>query len=330
MNAAARALVTADVDPDRGEPRSVESKGDVEDVLIASLDVGGWLRRRRSLGEPIRWNRGTDPSTWLPIVVSRRSGKVIDGHRRLRAARSRGWTHISVRWFDGDEEAELLEFLRLNDTEDRALDRSELRGAAAWFLRWHPDWSDRRVAALCSVPPKVVADVRAELGAIEPALGAAGAGTRVGRDGRVRPIDWQAQRVCIAEAVKEQPGASLRAIAGPLGVSPETVRRVRAELTAQGLLARDTPIETELLAFSYRPPSEPTWLPDQAFTSRDDAADVAAFLERTDTSMMDPERSTAAIPISRIYEVADEARRRAAFWQRFADAAERRTRATRS
>ena len=175
MNAATRTLVIADARPDQGESRGVESNADCEVALIASLDVGGWLRRRRRLGEPSRWNRGTDPGDWLPIVVNRRTNKVIDGHRRLRAARSSGWTHISVCWFDGDEEAELLEFLRLNVDEDRALDRSELRGAAARFLRWHPDWSDRRVAALCSIPPKAVADVRAELRAIEPALGAAGA-----------------------------------------------------------------------------------------------------------------------------------------------------------
>jgi hypothetical protein len=47
---------------------------------------------------------------------------------------------------------------------------------------------------------------------------------------------------------------------------------------------------------------------------------------RTDTSTVDPEEQSRAEPLSRIYEVAGEARRRAAFWLRLAETFENRSR----
>ena len=101
--------------------------------------------------------------------------------------------------------------------------RRERRDAAEDLLRTHPEWSDRRVAELCGVSPKTVAQLRSELpgrGEDEPEM-------RVGRDGRARPVDAAARRALVAAALEERPDASLRAIARSVGVSPETVRSVR-------------------------------------------------------------------------------------------------------
>src|SRR5690606_30944253 len=97
-------------------------------------------------------------------------------------------------------------------------------------LQLHPDWADRRIGDLCGVTSKRVAQIRAHL--VETSSGGdlGTVAVRVGRDGRARPVDPRAQRERIVEALRRMPGASLRAVAAAVGVSPETVRSVRASL----------------------------------------------------------------------------------------------------
>jgi hypothetical protein len=193
--------------------------------------------------------------------------------------------------------------------------RRERRVAAGGLLRLHPEWSDRRIAELCGVSPKTVAQLRSELPGSdreEPEM-------RVGRDGRARPVDAAARRAQVVAALEARPDASLRAIARSVGVSPETVRSVRQLL---GRTAPPRPV-VQPVAWRAMPPVE-TWQPDVAFTSREDSAATASFFERTDVCERDLERHIQAIPLSRVYEVADEARRRAAFWTRLAQSAEAR------
>ena len=61
---------------------------------------------------------------------------------------------------------------------------------------------------------------------------------------------------------------------------------------------------------------------DQAFTTREGGCE---FIEWFDSTAVDPADQWAhvgSVPRSRIYEVADEARRRATFWSHFADSLE--------
>jgi hypothetical protein len=104
------------------------------------------------------------------------------------------------------------------------------------------------------------------------------------------------------------------------------VRRVRAAVIDQGALDQEQLSDSDALRSVLVRMREPTWEADQAFMSRDDAAEVADFFARTDTSEVDPEQHARAIPLSRVYELADEARRRAAFWVRFAESVENRSR----
>ena len=293
-------------------------------VSVALLQMG--LSIRNHAFPETKPTAPTHPASWQPIVVSRATHTVVDGHRRVRAARSMGIAELNIRWFDGDETDAVVEFVRLNVKDDAGLDRSERREAARRIVCLHPEWSDRRIGELCRIPPKKVAEVRAIL---REALGdsqALHAEARVGRDGRVRPLDPRSQRARIAAAIKDSPRASLRAIAGPIGVSPETVRRVRAAMIEEGSLPGEAfaPIYVVRAGLIGRP--ERTWHPGSAFTSHGEAAEFAEFLERTDTSAVDPEEQSRAVPLSRIYEVADEARRRAAFWLRLAESVENRSR----
>jgi hypothetical protein len=193
--------------------------------------------------------------------------------------------------------------------------RTERRSAAAQVLAAHAEWSDRRIAELCGISPKTVAQLRADLPSSH--TDATVTEMRVGRDGRARPVDAAARRALVAAALEEQPDASLRTIARSVGVSPETVRSVRAHL-GRAAPRRPAPLPPP----TWRPVPVETWRPDRAFTSREDSAATASFFERTDVSDSDVERHAYAVPLSRVYEVADEARRRAAFWQRLAQCVE--------
>jgi len=146
----------------------------------------------------------------------------------------------------------------------------------------------------------------------------------LGRDGRTRPVAAHSVRQRIASALAEQPGRSLRAIAAQVGASPETVRNVRRDLEHVGSPSggASTPPALSLVG-SRRTVAK--WGQDKALTS--DPFSVA-FLKWFQTTDVTDEwaRHIPAVPLSRVYEVADEARRRARLWQEFADGLEGRAR----
>ena len=56
----------------------------------------------------------------------------------------------------------------------------------------------------------------------------------MGRDGRVRPVNHAERQKAVIKVLEANPDASLRQVARSAGVSPETVRRVRAKMAASG------------------------------------------------------------------------------------------------
>ena len=176
---------------------------------------------------------------WPPIVVNRADMSVVDGHHRIAAARQLGLRELRVTWFDGSAEDAYLEFVRCNVGHGLPLTLAERRQAARQMLRSQTERSDRAIASVCGVSPTTIARLRKELGPVEWA----GDGTcdpkgRVGLDGRVRPLNGMALRARIAQELAIRPEASLRAIAGTVGASPETVRSVRNELRAGSSAAK--------------------------------------------------------------------------------------------
>jgi hypothetical protein len=121
-----------------------------------------------------------------------------------------------------------------------------------------------------------------------------------------------------------------------VGASPETVRRVRLRMTDQGEssptpIAATPPRLTNIVALNY--PLASSGQPrlrsatDPALVSTPDGKQFADWFDRADPGA-DWAAHVMAVPLSRVYEVADEARRRASAWRQFAHLVEERARSS--
>lgn len=179
----------------------------------------------RSAGENIEHIRLlADTSAELPpIIVHRGSMRVIDGVHRLLAARLRGQQQIAVRFFDGDENDAFVLAVRANVAHGLPLPLVDRKAAAARIVASHPHWSDRMIASVTGLSASTVA--RARLGRAEPAPV-----SRIGHDGRVRPVNAFELRQLARSLLLADPTLSLREVARRVGISPETARAVRGRL----------------------------------------------------------------------------------------------------
>jgi ParB-like chromosome segregation protein Spo0J len=166
-------------------------------------------------------------TTLPPIVVHRRTMRVIDGMHRLRAARLRGDAEIDVHFFDGDAKDAFLLAVQINVANGLPLSIADRTHAAARILDSHPHWSDRAIAQVAELAPNTVSAIRK----CSTARGAQ-SNTRVCRDGRVRPVNGEAGRRLAGELIASNPDASLREIARAAGVAPSTAWKVRARMRA--------------------------------------------------------------------------------------------------
>jgi hypothetical protein len=148
-------------------------------------------------------------------------------------------------------------------------------------------------------------------------------------------------RVRIAEALSEEPHASLRGIAAKVGAAPETVRSVkaqlkgnagagddRAEADARNRMANSEDglhVLLQLPAVNSRLRSLPSlWVEDTACGSGTNAAGFANWFDDGSAARNRPQ-FVEAVPLSRAYEVADQSRAYAEAWSAFAAAVEDRT-----
>ncbi|MET8756357.1 ParB N-terminal domain-containing protein [Lentzea sp. NPDC004782] len=161
-----------------------------------------------------------------PIVVHRPTMRVVDGMHRLHAALMRGQDMISVRFFDGDERDAFVFAVQANIAHGMPLTPGDRRAAAERIVTSHPGWSDRAVAAVAGLSAKRVAEIRQSMAGQAPMTT-----SRIGRDGRVRPINSAQGRLMASELIKRDPTASLREIAKEAGISPATVADVRDRLS---------------------------------------------------------------------------------------------------
>ena len=246
---------------------------------------------------------------WPPILVSRADMSIIDGHYRYLAARQLNYTHVDCVLFEGDESGALVESIRRNVQHGLPLTLSERTQAAGSILRRHPDRSDRWIGELCALSHGTVGRLRRTI--TSPAARDDEGGRRRGRDGKLRPVAPGAARERIVRELRAHPGASLREIARLAGSSHETVRSVRD---------RDMgPLEEAPVCAPPTPNTPPAPLPtaDAAFMATESGSDFARWFTQT-TVGDDSYDFIAAVPLNRIYEIADEARRRAAHWTDFA------------
>jgi hypothetical protein len=280
---------------------------------------------------------------WPPIVVWGDDCVVIDGAHRVEAARRLGHFTVRAVRFIGTRDEAFIESVRRNVKHGLPLSVGDRRRAALRVLARNPEWSDRRIASLCGLSGKTIARLRRE---------GHGAGDvvvpmerRVGRDGKLRPVRSKEIHDRIRRALEENPGGSLRFVAAIAGASPETVRTVRARMNVADQLSDRTvdflsPVTQlpEMHAgpmFDYLETAEPaaevsegrsdTWLSDAALNTCGDGGGFARWFTETNVSD-DWHRFVWTIPVGRVYEVVDEARRRAATWTAFASILESRIR----
>jgi ParB-like chromosome segregation protein Spo0J len=160
-----------------------------------------------------------------PIVVHQATMRVIDGMHRLKAAVLRGADTIDVVYFSGDDSDAFALAVELNHAHGLPLSVTDRKVAAARIVTSHPAWSDRRISAVTGLSATTVATIRqcstARIGQ---------SNTRVGRDGRLRPLDGAEARRRAAAVITANPAASLRHIAKEARISPSTARDVRDRL----------------------------------------------------------------------------------------------------
>lgn len=280
---------------------------------------------------------------WPPIVVWGDEHLVIDGAHRVEATRRLG--HVSVRAvrFVGTRDEAFVESVRRNVKHGLPLSVSDRRRAALRVLGRNPEWSDRRIAALCGLSGKTIARLRREdhgLGDVVVPME-----RRVGRDGKLRPVRSREIHDRIRRVIEDNPGGSLRFIGAIAGASPETVRTVRARMNGAGRRSDQaldsasnvthlpdvstTPKADRVVTAEPVPEETPqrgeTWLSDAALKTCEDRGDFARWF--TETNVTDDWHGFVwTIPVNRIYAVVDEARRRAATWAAFASLLESRIR----
>lgn len=199
---------------------------EVVTVSVLALQSGESPRLEGENQAHIAWLAETE-GRLPPILVDRRSMRVIDGMHRLLAASLRGRETIEVEFYDGSPADAFLRAVEANVTHGLPLSQADRRAAARRIVISHPQLSDRSIGESTGLSARTVAAIRRSTDEV-PQLNA-----RMGRDGRVRPLNRLAGRRRAAEMLAQQPQASLREVARAAGVSPATARDVR-RLLEQG------------------------------------------------------------------------------------------------
>jgi hypothetical protein len=269
-----------------------------------------------------------------PILAHRATRRVIDGMHRLRAAMLRGEDRIAVQFFDGTEDAAFVVAVQANIAHGLPLSLADREAAATRIVSAYPQWSDRAIAKAAGLSAKTVSAIRRRTTEDSPQLH-----SRLGRDGRVRPLDGAVGRIRASEMITRRPDASLREIARAAGISTGTVRDVRDRLRRG-----DDPIPLKQRGIPRRP------APEQQRAAVTPRRDPAALLRnlRKDPSLRFTESGRAllrwldmravgpdgwrqlleSIPPHCTYVVADLARGAAEDWRQFADRLKQRAEAT--
>jgi uncharacterized protein YerC len=160
-----------------------------------------------------------------PILVHWPSMRIIDGMHRFLAARRRGTDTILVEFFDGTDDDAFLLALKRNAKHGYPLTSADREQAVKHILETHPNRSDRVIAEATGISTKTVGAIRRRR------FGENGStASRLGRDGRVRPLDPSGGRLRASQLIQERPMAPLREIASKAGISVSTAQDVRQRL----------------------------------------------------------------------------------------------------
>jgi hypothetical protein len=242
---------------------------------------------------------------WPPLLVTP-SMRILDGHYRHLAARRIGMREVECTIYEGDDTSGYVESVRRNSVHGLPLTLAERRAAATRVLLLEPAWSDRRIGHICGLAHETVGRLRRRLSAD---------GTislhekRLGRDGALRSL--QRRGAGAAPPADRPEGVTSPTVATrpELAVVPGAEPRGAARGADGAGVATGAPTAAAASAELSS---------DAAFTSTAAGAGFVGWFDGT--SLGDAwSGHVDAVPLSRIYEVADEARRRASAWNEFAD-----------
>lgn len=214
-----------DFDPDSGELIILDRLPTVV-LPIGSLLLDNSPRQDGENDEHIRVLAESEERL-PPIVVHDQSMRVIDGLHRVRAAVLRGYQEIEAKIYRGTDDDAFMLAVRLNIAHGLPLSRADRIAAAIRIIGSHPEWSNRMIAITTGLAAGTVGKLRRR-----STVHGAQSTRRVGRDGRVRPLDSAPGRRTAGELLVKMPTASIRVIAKEAGVSPSTVHDVRQRLRA--------------------------------------------------------------------------------------------------
>lgn len=260
-----------------------------------------------------------------PILVHAPTRRVVDGMHRVRAAVLRGRREIEAKLYDGDDRDLFVLAVEANIAHGLPLTLTERTAAATRIVSSHPHWSNGAIAAITGLSDKTVASIRSRSTPENPE-----SNTRMGKDGRTRPLSSTEGRRLAGLLLRENPGLSLREIARAAGVAPSTVMNVRERLDAG-----QDPVPTRPRGAKnakrarkpHRPPSDPA---DTLRALRNDPSlrlseSGRALLRWLDTHTVDAAgfaQLSSGIPAHCSSVVASLARANATTWAHIADSLE--------
>lgn len=259
-----------------------------------------------------------------PIIVHRPTMRVIDGMHRLRAAQLRGADRIEVRYFDGDEASSFVLAVQQNVTHGLPLSLADRKAAADRIIGLYPHWSDRVIASVTGLSGPTVAARRRRLTGnnLQP-------DTRVGMDGRVRPVNPAQRRQAATQLLGDNPGASLREVARRAGLSPETIRQLRGQSALVNGTAGSRPSATVPRARSHEPAQVRNMAlralrADPAFRSKEAGRALLRLLTESQVFHTSGAEFIEKAPVHCLGRLVEAARACARDWEVFAAAVERR------
>lgn len=200
------------------------SESSIVQVPVASLQPGDSPRLKGESKAHARLM--VDAADMPPIIVHQPTMRVIDGMHRLAAATLRHQDTIPVRFFDGTAEEAFVIAVAANIDHGLPLSRKDRKAAVARILQMYPAWSDRMIASTVGLSNHTVAAIRRQCSTGQFAQ----LNSRLGRDGKARPLTSNEGRQAAAELIRADQSTSLREVARHAGVSVGTVHDVRARL----------------------------------------------------------------------------------------------------
>lgn len=204
-------------------------------IPVRSLAPACYLRQAGTDAAHIKLLADAASSAKLPpILVQKRTLRIIDGMHRVEVARLRGEANISARVVDCTDEEALILAVKANALHGLPLSRADRISGAKRILINHSDWSDRALAGVTGLSAKTIASLRnSSSDKVHLNL------KRIGRDGKRRPVVAGEGRRRAAEYINAHPDAPIREVARVADVSVGTVYDVREKIRRDAMHAAE-------------------------------------------------------------------------------------------